>query len=145
MTFLLALAAATAALAGPAQWTHTTAVAHGNGQATATYTARPHITTRQIGMSGGTRMSTERCIWIADISVDRRLAPAGGDTMGLRDMASIKTLKGSRPGACANSRRVIDREIAAKTPDIKAHLMAVAERDQRELRTEIEALAPTGR
>lgn len=139
--FLLTLAAAAAvAQATPTQWTHSTPVTHGKGQVTATYIARPVVTMRQIGTSGGARMSTERCVWTADISVERRL---NGDAGG-RDMASAKTIKGSRHGGCTTNQNAIDREIAARTPEINAHLVAVAERDQRELRTEIETLAPIG-
>lgn len=139
MFLLIVAAAATVAQAAPAQWTHSTPVAHGNGQATATYIARPVVTTRQVGVSGGTRMSTERCLWTASINVERRL----NDGASGRDMALAKTIKGSRHGSCMTNRRAIDQDIAARTSEINAHLVAVAERDQRQLRTEIETLAPT--
>ena len=64
----------------------------------------------------------------------------------MRKLAGMKTLKGSRPGDCTINRRSIDRDIAAQADAINAHLVAVAEQDQRELRAEIETLAPpTGR
>lgn len=146
MLFLATLAAATLAPATPTEWTHIVPVAHAISKATATYVARPTITTRQIGMATGTRPSTVRCTWTADISVERRLGAPGAETGGVRGIASAKTFTGSRHGSCMNNRRAIDREIAALAPEINAHLLAVADRDQRELRSEIETLAPpTGR
>ena len=136
MLILLTLAVAAAVQPGPARWTHTAPVAHGSGQVTATYIARPVVATRQIGTSMGSRMSTERCVWTAEIGVERQL----GD--GSRALASTKTFKGSRHGSCAINRDAIDREIAAKAPEINAHLMTVAEHDQRELRSEIKTLTP---
>ena len=140
------VAAATVAAAAPAQWTHEIAVPHGHGKATAVYVARPVISIRQIGTAAGTRMSSERCLWTADINVERHLAMPGSDAAGRREMPATKTLTGSRHGNCAQQTRNIDREIAAQSPAIEAHLVAVAERDQRELRTEIDTLStPKGR
>lgn len=142
MILITTLAAAAAmATAAPADWTHSVPVAHGGVEATATYQARPRVTTRQVGMSAGPRMSSVRCIWTADIEVERHLTQAGAETAGLRTLASAKTFSGQRPGECHANRRGIDKEIAAKAPEIQAHLLAVAEHDQRELRTEVEMLA----
>jgi hypothetical protein len=144
MILLATLAAATVAQATPAEWTHSVPVTAGNRTTTATYVARPNVTTRQIGMAAGPRTSTMRCTWTADITVERRLGDASA--ADARDVAATKTLNGSRHGSCIANRKAIDQEIAAKAPEINAHLLAVAERDQRQLRTEIETLAPpTGR
>lgn len=141
MIFLATLAAATIVQATPAQWSHSVPVASGNPDVAATYIARPNVTTRQIGMAPGPRPGTMRCVWTADIAVERRLADNS-----IRTLAADKRLSGSRHGGCLQNRREIDREIAASTPAINAHLAAVAERDQRQLRTEVEALAlPGGR
>lgn len=141
-TLAAAAAVATAAPApAPANWTHSVSVAHGNVEATATYQARPRVTTRQVGLSAGPRMSSVRCIWTADIEVERHLTQAGAEAAGLRTLASAKTFSGQRPGECHANRRGIDKEIAAKAPEVQAHLLAVAEHDQRELRTEVEMLA----
>lgn len=140
------LAAASIAGAAPSVWTHNVPVVHGTANANAVYTARPVVSTRQVGMTAGTRMSSQRCVWTADIAVERRLETAGAESGGRREMPSTKTLQGSRPGACASNRRLIDQDIASHTPAIAAHLEMVAERDQRDLRSEIETLAPpTGR
>jgi hypothetical protein len=143
---LTIIAAASVATAAPAQWTHQVAVPHGHGKANAVYVARPDVTLRQIGTAAGTRMGSERCLWTADINVERRLETPGVEIAGRREMPAAKTLSGSRHGACAHQRSAIDTEIAAQSPAIDAHLVEVAERDQRDLRTEIEALLPpTGR
>jgi hypothetical protein len=146
LALLAAASVASATAPVPATWTHSVQVTHGTADANAIYTARPIVTTRDIGMSAGTRMSSQRCVWTADIAVERRLEAAGMESTGRREMPSTKTLTGSRPGACVGNRRLIDQEIAGHTPAIEAHLVAVAERDQRDLRSEIETLAPpTGR
>ena len=142
MIFLTLMGAAVMAHITPPQWTHSVPVAHGNGQVTATYFGRPDVTTRQIGMSAGTRMSSERCLWRADIIVERRLAHSASSEAALRDMADTKSFSGSQTGTCAINRHLIDQQIAAKTPEIKAHLVAVAARDQNALRAEIKTLAP---
>jgi hypothetical protein len=139
---LTLIAAATVASAAPAQWTHEVAVPHGQGKANAVYVARPDVKLRQIGAAAGTRMSSERCLWTADINVERRLETPGVEIAGRREMPATKTLSGSRHGACMHQRSAIDTEIAAQAPAINAHLVEVAERDQRDLRSEIEALSP---
>lgn len=139
---LLATLAAAAAIADatPAQWTRSVAVAHGGVQATATYEARPRVITREVGMAAGTRMSTVRCVWTAEIATERRLTQPGSATEIRRTLASTKTIKGQRPGYCAQARPGIDQEIASKAAEIDAHLLAVSNQDQRELRSEVETL-----
>jgi hypothetical protein len=139
---LTLIAAASVASAAPVEWTHQVAVPVGHGKANAVYVARPDVKLRQIGMAAGTRMSTERCLWTADINVERRLEAPGVEIAGRREMPATKTLSGSRHGACMHQRSAIDTEIAAQSPAINAHLVEVAERDQRDLRSEIEALSP---
>ena len=139
---LLATLAAAAAIADatPAPWTHSVPVAHGGVQATATYEARARVSTREIGTAAGTRMSTLRCVWTAEIATERRLSQAGSATESRRALASTKTFKGQRPGYCAHARPDIDQEIASKSSEIDAHLLAVSTQDQHELRAEVETL-----
>lgn len=146
MLLTIAAAAVTAAVVAmaTAEWNHQVAVPYGHGKANAIYVARPALTMRQIGTAVGTRMSNERCLWTADINVERRLEAPGIDAPGRREMPATKTLSGSRHGNCTLQQRNIDREIAAQSPAIQAHLIDVAARDQRELRSEVEALLPTG-
>ena len=141
MILLATLAAATIVQATPAQWSHSVPVASGNPGTTATYIARPSVKVRQIGMAPGPRPGTMRCVWTADIAVERSL---GGNTV--RAIASDKRLSGSRHGGCIHNRSEIDREIAGKGLEINAHLVELAARDQQQLRAEVEALAlPGGR
>jgi hypothetical protein len=137
---------ATAALATPVAWTHEVTIAHGGTRATASYRALPDITTRQVGMTAGTRPGNVRCDWTAAIGVERRLLHADKPATSVRQLAAMKTLKGSRPGDCSANRRTIERDIASRSDAINAYLLRVAEQDQRELRAEIDTLAaPTGR
>ncbi len=117
---------------------HSVPITHGATTATAIYDAKPQISTRSIGLSPGTRQGSRRCLWTAEIVVERHLK--GEDSVAMRTLAPGKTLSGSRPGHCHNSTRAIHEEIAARTPEIREHLMAVAEQDGRDLRTELEAM-----
>ena len=145
-TLAAAGAAATLAQATPAALTHSVPITHSGGQATAIYEARPALAARQVGMSAGTRMSSVRCVWTADVAIERRLVAAGGGaTSGVRMLAPVKTVGGSLPGDCAVNRKAIDRDLAARAPELKAHLLAVAGQDQRDLRAEVETLVqPSG-
>ncbi len=142
MAIFTLLAAAALAQAAPAGWTHAVPVAHGDGRATAIYRAVPDISTRQVGMAAGTRPSSMRCTWTAAIAVERELAHPGTGSGSVRRLASLKTLKGSRPGDCTANRQNIESDIASKSDAINAHLVRVAETDQRDLRAEIDTLAP---
>jgi hypothetical protein len=145
MTLFATLAAATLAQATPAALIHSVPITHSGGQATAIYEARPVLATRQVGMSAGTRMSSVRCVWTADVAIERRLVAAGGGATGVRTLAPVKTVGGSLPGDCAVNRKAIDRDLAARAPELKAHLLAVAGQDQRDLLAEVETLVqPSG-
>lgn len=146
MIFLATLAAATAIVgASPAQWTHSVPSLHGGAEVTAIYEARPRVVTREIRTSAGTRMSTVRCIWTAEIATERRLTRAGSPAESHRTLAITKIFKGQRPGYCVHARPGIAEEIASKTAEVNAHLLAVSGQDQNELRAEVGALTvPTG-
>ena len=146
MAIFTLLVAAALAQAAPVGWTHTVPIAHGEGRATATYRAVPDISTRQIGMAAGTRPNSLRCTWTAAIAVERALAHPGTGAISVRQLAAPKTFKGSRPGDCIANRQNIENDIAARSDAINAHLVRVAETDQRDLRAEIDTRAPpTGR
>jgi hypothetical protein len=117
---------------------HSVALNHGTRTATAVYEARPQISTRTMGLSPGTRQGNRRCLWTAEIVVERHLK--GEEGVAMRTLAPVKTISGSRPGPCHNSNRAIESEIAARAPEIQAHLLAVAEQDGRDLRTELETM-----
>ena len=142
MLLFTLFAAATLAQTAPTAWTHDVPMAQGDSQATASYRALPRVKTRQVGMSAGTRPSSLRCDWTAAIGVERHLSYAGKIASSVRQLSAEKTFKGSRPGDCAANRRNIDADLASRSDAINAHLMSVAEQDQRELRAEIDTLAP---
>lgn len=119
--------------------THSIAIDHKGNRFTATYAATPEVRTRQVGMAAGTRMSTERCIWTADIAVERRIGGSAAPEAARR-LPSTKRLSGSVPGACRSASPSIDREIAARAEDITTHLERVAQRDQQQILGELETL-----
>ena len=141
MTLCLAtLAAGPIVQAIPAEWTHSVIVSNGGVTSTAIYTAKPTMTSLEIGMTPGRRPSTMRGTRSADIAVDRR---AGDTAADARTIGSQKRLNGSRHGSCQQNRREIDREIAGKSPEINAHLLTVAQGDQQQLRAGINARSPS--
>lgn len=142
MISMLMLAAA--AVAAPAAM-HSVKV-DGNSALVANYAATTAVTTRQIGMAAGPRPGSARCDWRAAVTVNRSLVDASGTEMATRTLAPTMTLKGSRPGDCMTNRHAIEADIAARSSDVQAHVVTVAEADQSSLRAEIEATAaPSGR
>jgi hypothetical protein len=90
-------------------------------------------------------MSSARCVWTADMVIERRLVTAGGSVTNVRVLAPVKTVGGSLPGDCAVNRKAIDRDFAARAAELNAHLLAVAGQDHRDLLAEIETFAqPSG-
>ncbi|MDB5717985.1 MAG: hypothetical protein JWM38_1412 [Sphingomonas bacterium] len=101
------------------------------------YEAISKVRHKQIGAAPPTRSGTVRCTWTATIDVTRRLAgsPAGS----ARTISSEQPLRGSRHGDCMTNRRAIAKELAAQSPAVRSHLLAVAERDRPQLHAELDA------
>ena len=136
MSVLFVTMAAAAAFGG--DLSHSVAVNHGAVTATAVYVAKPAVSTRNIGLSAGTRPSSLRCLWTAEIGVTRHLQ--GENAMASRSLASDKVISGSRPGRCSDATRAINAEVASRLPEIKTYLAEVAAQDEQVLRKELDAL-----
>lgn len=103
------------------------------------YRADTDVTTRQIGMSAGTRMSSERCLWKARVGVVREANGAGNALINQR-LDADKAWRGSRHGSCTLAKREIARDLARRDDDIRAHLVEVAARDRSQLAADMAAI-----
>lgn len=130
MSLILVALAASAA-------THSISVDHHGTAVEAVYSARTDINARTIGAHTPNRMDGRRCHWTATVVVDRALAH--GPTMA-RTIASDRSFSGTHAGACSGDKSGIHREIAAREDEIRAHLIAVAERDRPVLTAELASL-----
>lgn len=125
---LLAMAAVAA--------THNIAIDHGGKRIDAVYQARTDVTMKTVGSSSPTRMDARRCRWSAAIVVERKMSHAPSLA---RTLPSDHALTGNQPGACPGNTRIIEREIALRSDEVKAHLVAVAEQDRTLLLAELDA------
>jgi hypothetical protein len=124
---LAAIAAATAS--------HSVQIEHRGTPIEAIYSARTDIRTRTIGAHTPNRMDNRRCRWTATIMVERRLTH--GPALA-RTLPGERQFSGSRPGACPREAASIQREVARRDGEIRAHLLAVAERDRGQLLAELD-------
>ncbi|MET0271026.1 MAG: hypothetical protein ABW173_11430, partial [Sphingomonas sp.] len=94
----------------------------------ATYHGRLTVEKQQLGaaVSPG-KMSAQRCVWTGSMAVSRATAQPGGATM--TEISSEPVMRGFRPGDCAAVSAGIDRDIARRLPELRAHVVTVAARD----------------
>ena len=141
MNILLAMGLAAAALdpALPA-FEHQARVEHDGRTVDAAYRTRVSVTQRQIGaVAKGGMPSTLRCVWRADVSLEReaRLEPR---VRLARSFGRSGVVEGSRPGWCSTHKRAIAREVAQRAGEIEARAIALAGEDEAVLRAELESL-----
>lgn len=122
-----------------ANLTHETALAYEGATLSVTYELRTRMTLRQLGL--GPR-GTAACRWIAEVSVERRVAGASRTVEGLtRVVGEPMIAEGSQPGHCThlsrNQAAVLDR-ISGR---MQAHLAEAAAHDEPRLRAEMASFA----
>ncbi|MDP1026428.1 hypothetical protein Q5H91_04325 [Sphingomonas sp. KR1UV-12] len=142
MSLLLAaglmLGAAAAAQVPPVD--HVVRVDHDSGPVDARYNGNVAMTYRQVGATApGGRPSTLRCLWSADMVVDRQARAISGSTLA-RSFSRQAVMNGSRHGWCDAHRAAIDQEVAARRDDLHGHVRAMAAEDHEILRHEIDRL-----
>lgn len=136
---MLVLIAATAlSAAQPA--THETVVEHQGTAYTVSYRPQIATTMRTIGMSVGSRPSSERCLWSATVSLDREIRRgADGERLLKRVPGEGHRIEGQAPGKCDQGRTLIDRTITAQVADARDKLVAMAEADRASVLADIGA------
>lgn len=117
---------------------HQVEVPHGERQVTAVYQPKTSISYRQVGNMTPNRPSTARCIWQAEVSVERHLqAPAGEGSHVVRTLVPTKVIEGSTNGRCAQGKEQVNSAIARRSDEVRAHVLAVAAEDRNALMAEL--------
>lgn len=140
---MLAGLATSAAVAAPTQpgVEHRTRIAHSSGPVEAAYRGRVDISHRQLGAATpGGRPSTLRCLWSANVTVDRAATSASGMTLA-RSVDGGAAIEGHRAGWCDTHRASIAQEVARRTDQLRAHVEVLAAEDHDVLRAELDRAA----
>lgn len=129
---------AASALAAAPDMRHQVQIPHGETQLTAVYQPKTSVSYRQVGNMTPNRPSTARCLWKAEIAVERHLqAPAGQGSHVVRTLVPTKTLEGSTNGRCAQGKEQVTTAIARRSEEVRQHVHAVAAEDRNALMAEL--------
>ncbi|MET0270856.1 MAG: hypothetical protein ABW173_10540, partial [Sphingomonas sp.] len=135
---LMILAGIAAGLAAtpPTDLVHHVDLDHGARTVRVSYHGDVTVRQKQVGMSLPGRQGTARCVWQAEMQVERRIAgaPAGG----VRPVNGGPAASGSRHGDCTAMRKAIAKEVAAATPDMHQALAEAARRDRPQLLADLD-------
>lgn len=136
---LLILTGIAAGLAAtpPTALVHHVDVPHAERTVRVSYHGDVTVRQKQVGMSLAGRQGSARCVWKADLRVERRIAgmPAGGVARPVDDAPSVS---GSRHGDCVAMRKAIAQEVAAAEPEMRTALAEAAARDRPQLLAELD-------
>ncbi len=128
----------TVALAAAPDMHHQVQIPHGETQLTAVYQPKTSVSYRQVGNMTPNRPSTARCLWKAEISVERHLqAPAGQGSHVVRTLVPTKLIEGSTNGRCAQGKEQVNSAIARRSDEVRQHVLAVAAEDRNALMAEL--------
>lgn len=117
---------------------HQVEIPHGERQVTAVYQPKTLVSYRQIGNMSPNRPSSARCLWKAEIAVERHLqAPAGEGSHVVRTLVPTKLIEGSTNGRCAQGKDQANTAIARRADEVRAHVLAVAAEDRTALMAEL--------
>lgn len=132
-------------LGTPASDAHRVEMDHRGQRVDVSYRSDLDVQHRQVGSAAPAgRASTLRCTWEARVNVHREARSAAGKML-TRTIASDAPISGSRAGWCNGQEEAIAREIASRSGDVRAHLLAVAERDREALALELDSTQAPGR
>ncbi len=117
---------------------HQVIIPHENSQLTAVYQPTTKVSFRQIGNMTPNRPSTARCLWQAEVAVERRLQPPAGQGSHLvRTLVPTKLIKGQTNGRCAQGKDQFNATIARRSDEVRDHVLAVAAEDHAALMAEL--------
>lgn len=90
---------------------------------------RPHVEARlrTIGMSAGTRQSTQQCVVATDISIERVIAGKSGQELKSL-LPNRESFRQNLPGSCHG--RDAQTLVAAKSDAMRAHMARAAAADR---------------
>jgi len=100
-----------------------------------------HVETRAkaIGISPSTRPSSRRCIVTAEVSVERRIQPAGGGHAIATRLPGTRSFTQNHPGDCRKGSDDGARLVAARSDAIDAHVRELASADHHDTLAAIDA------
>ncbi|KPH66414.1 hypothetical protein [Novosphingobium sp. ST904] len=141
MSFLvLAATAAISASAVPhAAPAHSLEVQHRGAAYTVDYVTRVETRAKAIGISPPARTSSRRCILTAQVSVERRIQPAGGARAIATVLPGTRTFTQSQPGDCRRDDRQRGEFVAGKADAISDHVRELASADHHDTLAAIDA------
>jgi hypothetical protein len=117
---------------------HTTRLDHHSGSVEVRYRGAVAVSHRQVGTAAPAgKPTTLRCLWSANVIVDRQAQAASGALM-TRTIARDGIASSSRAGWCGTQRSAITKEVAARMRDLDRHVVAVAQEDHIVLRAELD-------
>lgn len=120
--------------------THRVGLDHRGQQVDVTYRSALDVEHKQVGTPApGGRTSTLRCTWTARVNVEREARSPAGHLLTRTIAAGEAPIQGSRAGWCAGQRDAIAQDVAARSGDVRAHLLAAAARDRDTLALELDA------
>ena len=90
-------------------------------------------------MSAGTRPSTRRCIVSAEVSVERRIQPAGGGRAIASRLPGARSFTQNHPGDCRKGGEDGAKLVAARSDAIDAHVRQLASADHHDTLAAIDA------
>lgn len=134
-TLLIGLAASTATTTPH----HVVPVEHNGRTVQASYHGDVRVAHRQVGMAASPgKMGTARCMWTANVKVERRLAGAdGAAVLHPVHVGDATAFSGEHPGDCMASGKAIRTQVARHDDKVRAHVEAVAAADAPRLRAEL--------
>lgn len=129
------------AIAAPAATIdHSARLDHHSGPVDTRYRGSVSVNHKQVGaVAPGGRPSTLRCMWSADMTVDRHATTAAG-TLMTRRISREGVVSGNRSGWCDTNKASIAKEVAVRMQTMNHHLTAVAQEDHEYLRLELDQL-----
>jgi hypothetical protein len=118
---------------------HDARIDHPSGAVDARYHGAVTISQKQIGaVAPGGRSSTLGCAWQADITVTREALHSSGSRF-TRSLERRAIVEGRRPGWCSIHRAAIAQEVASRREEFRDHLVRLAQEDEHQLRSELDA------
>ncbi|MFW2830455.1 hypothetical protein [Sphingomonas sp. ID0503] len=131
----MALYAATAVAAVPQE----AVVQHRGVSYEVSYRPQVRTTYKTVGMSVGTRPSTERCRWTTEVAFERSIRRNGQTEAHDRTIPASRVIEGSHPGNCQQARHALGEEGPVKPAKVERLLAEVIAADRPTMLADIDA------
>lgn len=142
MSYLASLGMLLSAAAVLPDADHATVVYHALGTTQVEYRGNVALEHRQVGsVAPGGRPPTLRCIWTANLRVDRVATHISGSTAS-RSFVHKDVARGHHPGWCPGNSSSRGGNLATRVPEIDKPLQKAIAADQATLMAELNRLGP---